>query len=200
MQTFTLHSASACRVTFSGPMIVLLLVATLGAQATQNPPPSATPAQVELATRLIAATGDEERRALIDPLVADSAVAVRRLLAARAVDLRRAARFDEAANAYAAARRLAEKTGDRSALGLLLVNWSAIPGQQADYPASLKLLTEALAIGEELHDDSVTGAALANLAIIHRLTGDFDRAIETNLRALELAGKANDRHTQGRVY
>src|SRR5262249_20703613 len=48
------------------------------------------------------------------------------------------------------------------------------------------------------HADSISGA-LANLAIVYRLTGDYDRAIATNLRSLDLAAAAGDRYTQGRV-
>src|SRR5262245_1028025 len=180
--------------------LVLSLAAAQGAPQAPQPAPAPTPAAIEIANRILAAPTEAERASIIDAVSGDQAADVRRALSNRGVDMRRTSRFDEATSAYKAARAVAEKTGDRVAIGLLLVNWSAIPGQQADYPAALKLLDEALAIGDSLKNDSVIGAALANLAIIHKLTGDFDNALEVNERALGLAIKAGDKYTQARVY
>ena len=163
----------------------------------QSPAPVA-PAN-PLVERLIAAT-PEERQQWLDAHSAELSAELQQALSARAMDLRRASKFDDAIRAYAAVRELAERRDDRVGLALSLVGYSAIPGQRADYPAALAALNEALGIGESLRNDEVIAAALANLAIIYRLTGEFERSLATNRRALDVAIASGDRYTQGRVY
>jgi CHAT domain-containing protein len=178
--------------------VIALVIAGDLSHATAQPPAPAAPPN-PLVERLIAAS-PAERQPLLEAHGAELTLELQRAISARALELRRTSRLDEAVHAYAALREVAERRNDRAGVALSLVGYSAIPGQRAEYPAALGALNEALGIGETLHDDVVIASALANLAIIYRLTGDFDRSLETNHRALALAIAGDDRFTQGRVY
>jgi CHAT domain-containing protein/Tfp pilus assembly protein PilF len=152
-----------------------------------------------LVEQLIAATPAERERWL-EANSAAVTLELQRAISGRAFEMRRASKLDEAAKAYQALRAVTERRHDRAGLALSLVNYSAIPGQRADYVTALAVLNEALGIGESLGNNDVIAAALANLAIVYRLTGEFEHSLETNQRALEIAIASGDRATQGRVY
>ena len=77
-------------------------------------------------------------------------------------------------------------------MALALVGYASVPGSLGDYPAAMAALDEAMAIGEALGDNAVIAAALTNVAIVYSMTGDYERALDTNRRSLALAVAAND--------
>ena len=122
-----------------------------------------------------------------------------RTLVERAQEARRAGRVTEAGRLYLDAKAVADRMGDRARAANALINYSAIPGQQADYPAAQAALDEARAIAEDLHDDDLLASALSNSGIVARLTGDYDAALADYTRALALARKEGQRETESRV-
>src|SRR5262245_9075381 len=172
---------------------LLLSLLVPGSQRASDP-------TADVVAHLAAASTESARKAIIDAHADALTKDFQRALTGKGIELRRVGNFDGAANAFLASIEVARRRSDDVALANALINYSSIPGQQADYTTAIAALNEALAIGERTkHADSISGA-LANLAIVYRLTGDYDRAIETNLKAMELASAAKDRYTLGRIW
>ena len=122
-----------------------------------------------------------------------------RALLQRGIDLRRAGQLDDAGRTILEAKAMAEALGDRERIATALINYSAVPGQQADYPAALAALDEAWSIAEELDHDDLRASVLANRGILARLLGDYDAALETYTEALAIARRQRQRDTESRV-
>ena len=179
------------------PVAAAILLALCASSGGAQQPSAANAA---LADRFIAASTDAARVALMDEQAAALSAELQTALSNRANELRRANKPEEATNAYFGLKGIADRRGDKRAAGMALVGYSAIPGQRADYAIALKVLADALAIGESIQNNEVIAAALANLAIVYRLTGDYQGSIDTNKRSLAIAIAGDDRYTQGRVY
>ncbi|MFI5179334.1 MAG: CHAT domain-containing protein [Vicinamibacterales bacterium] len=179
--------------------LAIALVAT-SAPLAGHPRPRQSASVSESVERLAALGTDEARRAFLDAHGDVVTGELQHALSVKGNELRRQGRLEEATNAFMACRDVAERRGDRTGMANTLVNYSSIPGQQADYDAALAALRQAQAIGEEAHDNTVISSALTNMAIVYRLNGDYDRSLETNRQSLELAIAAKDLDTQGRVY
>jgi tetratricopeptide (TPR) repeat protein len=67
---------------------------------------------------------------------------------------------------------------------------------RGDHPTARGHLEQSLALAETLADPSARIAALNNLALAHRATGETDQAIRYTEAALELCARQGDRHRQ----
>jgi CHAT domain-containing protein len=181
-------------------LLPLCALASIGAAAwPSHQAPAGAPSPAALVDQLASLADPAARAAFLDAHAPELTMDVQRAAVARGIEVRRAGRLDEAGNLYLAAHDIADRLGDPVRAAFALINYSSIPGQQADYPTALDVLNRALATGESLGNDEVIGAALANLAIVYRLLGDYDHAIATNERTLALARRSGDAGTEGRV-
>ncbi|MBZ5557768.1 MAG: CHAT domain-containing protein [Acidobacteriia bacterium] len=189
------------RVTWWWRAVVFLCLASVSLSgAMPQAPAGPASAKADLVARLVDASTPEARGALLDPQPAALTEELQQALNVRAAELRRMGRADDATRAYFALHDIAERRGDRRGAAMALIVYSSIPGQRAEYAAALDALNRALATGEAIHNDGVIASALANLAIVYRLTSDYDRALAANQRAMAIADAAGDRQTLGRVF
>jgi tetratricopeptide (TPR) repeat protein len=71
---------------------------------------------------------------------------------------------------------------------------------RGDHDDARRHLERSLALAETLPDPSARVAALNNLALAHRATGQLDQAIGYAAAALELCARQGDRHRQAALH
>jgi tetratricopeptide (TPR) repeat protein len=92
-----------------------------------------------------------------------------------------------ALSAYDEAYRLFEQLGDRRACGLVARNIGETHLRRQDFPAATRRLEEGLAVARESLDRRGAAYGLVNLARVHFLQGENERARERAREAKDLA-------------
>ena len=69
-----------------------------------------------------------------------------------------------------------------------------------DHDGARRHLEQSLALAEALPDPSARVAALNNLALAHRATGQLEAAIAYTRTALELCARQGDRHREAALH
>jgi len=133
---------------------------------------------------------DAEREALLDRESARLDLVLRRAVNATAVAVQRSGDETRAMALLVAARRIAERIGDRIGVGDALVNLATSHGRRGEYDDTIQLLTEAARIGRENAEPTLVSAALNNLGVAHRLRGDLDLALASYEESATIAEAA----------
>jgi predicted ATPase/DNA-binding SARP family transcriptional activator len=90
------------------------------------------------------------------------------------------------------ALELAERVGDRRQIARTLMNLGVIGLYSEDYESALDRYAEAGSIWRELGDPRGQSVMCQNMAIVHELQGQFDRAMPLLEESVELARAAAD--------
>ena len=115
-------------------------------------------------------------------------------LNARAAPLMQKGDYAEALRISQLAARLAERSGDRSALGDALHNTGLIYNRQNRAAEALDSLQKSLAVFEEAGDKKAVARELHHIALIHRHQGRLDQALDYFKRGLALGEALGDRY------
>ena len=121
------------------------------------------------------------------------------LAADRSLAAHRQGRNDAAEQLAIDALDLAGESGDPDALARahgMLGMLSAARGDQR----TARHLEQSLTLAEALPDPSARVAALNNLALAHRATGEVDLAVDHTRTALELCTRQGDRHREAALH
>ena len=108
--------------------------------------------------------------------------------------------YGEAARISHVAVRVAERLGDKRALGIALCDLGSIYGRQMNKTAeSLKYLQASLAILEEVGDKKEKARALHSIGITHNLQRRFDVSLEYYIKSLPLSQEVGDRVLEAKI-
>src|SRR5262245_25138608 len=103
-------------------VLAVLLSASVAIPSAQNA--ASSPELPVLVRQLLDATADKERAAIIEAAPTDAlTLALRIVLNERGVAFRRGGDLDKAANAFLAAKAVAERIGDRRGVANSLINY-----------------------------------------------------------------------------
>lgn len=163
------------------------------AQSRFAPGPTVSSEVKDLAAALAGAVTEEERESLLarrkDLLNGALPAALKEL----ADPLAQKGDYDAALKLSQLAVRVAERAGDRRALGGALHNLGLIHSQQNRAPQAVEYLQKSLALYEEVGDRKETARALKDLGVIHRLQGRPDQALEYFNRGLSISSEIGDK-------
>ncbi len=182
---------------------LFLLVATTGLLAQQSAtspsPPPPSPAQTALIADLLKAPDETARGALLDAHHDDVNEALRLALRQSAERLRVEGHLTDSVAACQAERLTAIRLQNPRAV--VNAEWGEAQAQSllGDYDRALEVLNDAKAITISLHDDKLQRQTLANIAIIYRLRGNLDQAIELQHQLLKAFEADNDTRDIGRT-
>jgi CHAT domain-containing protein len=141
----------------------------------------------ELASALIAATGEQERKALLER---EKELLVRNLANAL---IRRATSFSDAGDSakmltsLGLAQQVAERAGDQAALAGVYRDIARLQAQNNNYPQTLELYKKSLAITEKLGDRRLTASNLINIGTTLTRLDDEAAAVDYFKRGLAIA-------------
>src|SRR5215204_1308504 len=160
-------------------------------QSAANPHASAEVS--ELAAALSRAPSEEERERLLGGRKGLTNAELPAALNARAAPLMQKGDYAEALRVSQLAARLAERGGDRAALGEALHNTGLIYNRQNRAAQAVDSLQKSLAVFEGAGDQQAIARELHHIAIIHRQQGRPDQALAYANRGLALGEECGDK-------
>lgn len=147
----------------------------------------------ELAAALTRAPSEEEQERLLGGKKGLTNGELPAALNARATPLMQRGDYAEALRISQLAARLAERGGDRAALGNALHNMGLIYNRQNRAAQALDSLQKSLTVFEEAGDKRSTARELHHIALIHRSQGRPDQALDYAKRSLALGEEYGDK-------
>jgi CHAT domain-containing protein/Tfp pilus assembly protein PilF len=181
-------------------VVAVLVMAAPAAQSSQDIR-DLTPEEKVVATTFAAADSHETLRTM---LTAHPWLRERhglRGVALAAAAITRDRRPVPAERAYRNLYWLADQLNNDGFRSRALVGQGQVEGQlRGNLPQSLALTQQALVLAERADDFEAIQPALANLGILHRRLGDFDRASDYFARALSAAESLKRTDSVSRVY
>jgi tetratricopeptide (TPR) repeat protein len=166
-------------------------------QAVSNAPSSSGVS--ELATALTRAGSAEEQERLLGGKQGLTNGELPAALNARATPLMQQGDYVEALRISQLAARLAERSGDRAALGNALHNVGLIYSRQNRAAEAVELLQKSLAVFEAAGDKKASARELHHIALIHRQQGRLDQALDYFNRSLALGEALGDKYLTARA-
>ncbi|HEX8294285.1 MAG TPA: tetratricopeptide repeat protein, partial [Pyrinomonadaceae bacterium] len=147
----------------------------------------------ELAAALTRAPSEEEQERLLGLKKGPTNGELLAALNARAAPLMQKGEYAEALRVSQLAARLAERGGDRAALGEALHNIGLIYNRQNRAAEAVVSLQKGLAIFEEAGDKKAMARGLHHIALIHRSQGRLEQALTYSNRSLALGEECGDK-------
>ncbi|MCX6521935.1 MAG: tetratricopeptide repeat protein [Actinobacteria bacterium] len=108
-------------------------------------------------------------------------------------NLRKQARFDDAAAALAEAKVEFERVGEQAGVGTVLHVLGTIASQRGDYDEARSNYEASLVIRRSLGDRAAVGSLLSNLGLVAENLGDLDEAVRYNEEALAVRQEVGER-------
>ena len=169
----------------------LLVPARAQAQTVSSPPP--TSEVNELAAALTRAPSEAEQERLLGGRKGLTNGELLAALNARTAPLMQKGDYAEALRVSQLAARLAERSGDRAALGTALHNTGLVYNRQNRAAEAVDSLQKGLAVFEAAGDKKAVARGLHHIALIHRQQGRLEQALDYSGRSLALAEECGDK-------
>ncbi|MET0647687.1 MAG: CHAT domain-containing protein [Pyrinomonadaceae bacterium] len=147
----------------------------------------------ELAAALARAGSEEELKRLLGGEKGQTDGELLAALNARATPLTQKGDYAEALRISQLAARLAERSGERAALGDALYNIGVVYNRQNRAAQALDSLQQSLAVFEEIGDKKALARGLHHVALIHRQQGRLEQALAHFNRSLALGEECGDK-------
>ena len=174
-------------------LLSLSLVNAVPARAQTAPDSTASKEVNELAAALTRAGSEEELGRLLGREKGPTNGELLAALNARAAPLMKKGDYAEALRISQLAARLAERGGERAALGDALRNIALVYNNQNRPTQAMDFFQKSLAVFEEVGDKKAIARGLHNVGLLHRLQGRFDQALAYFNRSLALAEECGDK-------
>ncbi|HEX8150478.1 MAG TPA: CHAT domain-containing protein [Pyrinomonadaceae bacterium] len=190
-------------MTYTFRVILCLLSLSLFApalarsQAVSNAPSSSETG--ELAAALARAPSEEEQERLLWGKKGLSDGGVLAALNVRAAPLMQKGDYAAALRISQLAARLAERNGDRAALGEALHNMGLAYNRQNRAAEAVDSLQKSLAVFEEAGDRRAVARELHHIALVHRQQGRLDQALDYFRRGLAVGEALGDKYLTARA-
>jgi tetratricopeptide (TPR) repeat protein len=117
---------------------------------------------------------------------------IARSLAEVARALRGAQRFDESIEAYEKSLTLRVEKNEPLPVARIRLQMARVRRDQGKHAAAIRLLESVLASANALHDSTLRGEAIAELAVVYKNLGDLDRARDLVAERLRDAEESRD--------
>ncbi len=181
------------RVALCSLALSLSLVRPALAQTQTVPATHATSEMNELAAALARAGSEEEQERLLGVKKGLTGGELPAALNARATPLIQKGDYAEALRLSQLAAQLAERSGDRAALGNALHNMGLLYNRQNRAAQALDLLQKSLAVFEETGDKRAMARGLHHIALIHRSQGRPEQSLTYSNRSLTFSEECGDK-------
>ena len=182
------------RVALCSLALSLSLIRPALAQMQTVPATHATSEVNELATALARAGSEEEQERLLGVKKGLTSGELPAALNARATPLMQKGDYAEALRLSQLAARLAERSGDRAALGNALHNMGLLYNRQNRAAQALEFLQKSLAVFEEAGDKRAMARGLHHTALIHRSQGRPEQSLTYSNRSLAFSEECRDKN------
>lgn len=148
----------------------------------------------ELAAALTRAGSEEEQERLLGGRTGLTNGELPAALNARAAPLMAQGDYAGALRTAQLAARLAERVGDRAALGEALHNIGLAHNRQSRAAEALEFLQKSLTVFEEAGDRKATARELYHIALVHRQQGRLEQTLDYLNRSLALCEAVGDKY------
>src|SRR6185503_2557353 len=163
------------------------------AQTTDEKSAARSAAITELATKLVSAKTESDRKALLEAQPELVTVELNQALRKQSDTFVQRRDLAQAEVAFRLIRSIAERIGDQEGLAFAIVSLGVLHFSRAEYQQALELFELHLTLEPVKRDRVMTARMVSNVGSAKRLLGDYPGALDYFQRSLQLAEEVNDK-------
>jgi len=163
------------------------------AQTTDEKSAARSAAITELATKLVSAKTESDRKALLEAQPELVTVELNQALRKQSDGFIQRRDLSQAEVAFRLIRSIAERINDQEGLAFAVVSLGVLHYSRAEYQQALELFELHLTLEPVKRDRVMTARMVSNVGSAKRLLGDYPGALDYFQRSLQLAEEVNDK-------